>query len=648
MVGVAHRQCRRDEWKGEHQWRLSFSRAEIVLLNSWMPVQQIVYHVLRVFIKTEVPADSVANPGVRNYHIKTLMLWACELESTSWWTDDVNLIRICVELLHSLAVWLSGDARCQHYFINNCNLFNEFENMHCTQVTANRLMSITRVWFCEWLIGNYVGKCTQVCTGVSSLLQDTFSLMPYGLHDVVCLQNVVSEIVTWRLDTSLKLSFIHTAVLQLTMIALVSSFSPTLQLCLCWMYLLAKTDQTLLVYFTAVVFLRVARVTTSQGSLTDEVLDVLATACLQSNNARRCLSARHSSVLSLSQAAILMKVVANNSHSTVQLIEIELAKAYLHRALRCKDSNSNSICCLANVYLAVLYYKTLHYQTAMDHSSLVTRLHNHCQCSSYVVQGELLPRIDDQVDNILGLTVFYQYIRAAAFSEKQERHVSVFTTELFANYLHMKFLSAARCHQLPLADEYQRYRKCLCNSPAVFVTDVVLFSLARRTKCPSNDRPQTTKSGETESFILRHLDTSKLVELLQQSAVEHLSTCRELESRDFGSVITADFKALYAYKCGQYRRCLQLSVRNVCRLMVDRFHPYLVSLVLPELIQLMDDEIVSLVGLAALMNRSPCSKVNHLLVVIHQLTLSLYLVTKCQIKLRHSVTSLVTSLSDVI
>jgi len=47
VVGVAHRQCRQYGWKGKLQHRLSFSRAEIVLINSWMPVQQIVYHLLR-------------------------------------------------------------------------------------------------------------------------------------------------------------------------------------------------------------------------------------------------------------------------------------------------------------------------------------------------------------------------------------------------------------------------------------------------------------------------------------------------------------------------------------------------------------------------------------------------------------------------
>ena len=59
LVHVAHRQCRQNE----SMWRLSFSRAEIVLINSWMPVQQIVYHLLRVFMKTERLTDSADNSG---------------------------------------------------------------------------------------------------------------------------------------------------------------------------------------------------------------------------------------------------------------------------------------------------------------------------------------------------------------------------------------------------------------------------------------------------------------------------------------------------------------------------------------------------------------------------------------------------------
>ena len=48
IVNVAHRQCRQDEWMSEYQWRLSFSRAEIVLLNSWIPEQQIVLSLIHI------------------------------------------------------------------------------------------------------------------------------------------------------------------------------------------------------------------------------------------------------------------------------------------------------------------------------------------------------------------------------------------------------------------------------------------------------------------------------------------------------------------------------------------------------------------------------------------------------------------------
>ena len=43
VVHVAHRQCRQHESMDKLQHRLSFSRAEIVLINSWMPVQQITW-----------------------------------------------------------------------------------------------------------------------------------------------------------------------------------------------------------------------------------------------------------------------------------------------------------------------------------------------------------------------------------------------------------------------------------------------------------------------------------------------------------------------------------------------------------------------------------------------------------------------------
>ena len=195
VVGVAHRQCRQHEWMGEYQWRLSFSRAEIVLINSWMPVQQIVYHMLRVFMKTERLTDSADNSGtgkLSNYHIKTLMLWACELKPSFWWTDDLSLIRMCAELLHVLAVWLT-EARCPHYFINNCNLVDT--SSHHQTITI-RLLSVSRSSITSWFANNYIQKCSQLCPRKVSRLYD-------DVTKPVKLQNAVSAIVDWRLNTTL-------------------------------------------------------------------------------------------------------------------------------------------------------------------------------------------------------------------------------------------------------------------------------------------------------------------------------------------------------------------------------------------------------------------------------------------------------------
>ena len=148
------------------------------------------------------------------------------------------------------------------------------------------------------------------------------------------------------------------------------------------------------------------------------------------------------------------------------------------------------------------------------------------------------------------------------------------------------------------------------------------------------------------SLHLTELNTSELVELLQKSAVEHLTTYRQLEARDFGSVdtiVTTDFEALYAYKHGDDQRCLQLSTQNVHMVWYGRRMTNIPTF--PEFIQLLDDDIVSLIALTLIV--SPKCRNDCRFSRISQLTLSLYLTTQCQLKLRHSVTSLTQTLEYI-
>ena len=146
-------------------------------------------------------------------------------------------------------------------------------------------------------------------------------------------------------------------------------------------------------------------------------------------------------------------------------------------------------------------------------------------------------------------------------------------------------------------------------------------------------------------------NTSELVELLQKSAVEHLTTYRQLMARDFASVattVTTDFEALYAYKRGDYQRCLQLSTQNVHTLLLYADVGPDVS-TFPEFIQLLDDDIVSLTALGYFVNYHfrRCTTCTNRHVCITQMTLSLYLMTQCQLKLHHSVTSLTQTLDYI-
>jgi len=108
------------------------------------------------------------------------------------------------------------------------------------------------------------------------------------------------------------------------------------------------------------------------------------------------------------------------------------------------------------------------------------------------------------------------------------------------------------------------------------------------------------------------------------------------------TIVTTDFEALYAYKRGDYQPCLQLSTQNVHTLLSARYVSLCCIPLLPEFIHLLDDDIVSLTALMLMVN-TQCRD-NPGYTCITELTLSLYLMTQCQLKLHHSVTSLAQTL----
>jgi len=150
VVRATHPECRNDT----RQWRLSFSVAEVILLQSWTNVQQIVYHMLRFFSKRELIVTDCPKKDevICTYHIKTLMLWSCEEKSTDWWNSS-SVIKICCKLLKILEHCLKV-KRCRNYFIPQTNLFHRHFIRKNFDETSKQLMYYSNsenlsLWFVE-------------------------------------------------------------------------------------------------------------------------------------------------------------------------------------------------------------------------------------------------------------------------------------------------------------------------------------------------------------------------------------------------------------------------------------------------------------------------------------------------------------------
>ena len=190
--------------------------------------------------------------------------------------------------------------------------------------------------------------------------------------------------------------------------------------------------------------------------------------------------------------------------------------------------------------------------------------------------------------------------------------------------------------QMLSADEIYRHIKHIFDKDQLFIADSLLIQSVKLSPELNYHYQPLSEHRQYSTINTAELDTSELVELLQQSAVEHLTTYRQHKKQQFGSVftiVTTDFEALYAYKHGDYQRCLQLSTQNVHTLLyadgmtdVPAYPDEMIGvLTFPEFIQLMDDDIVSLTALTLIVN--PECRNDRFNVLISQLPLSLYLMS---------------------
>ena len=154
LVYVSYRDYKHDN----KHWRYSFSRAEVILIRSWTQIQQIVYHLLRFVVKREIIREWKDDDKVIcTYHLKTLMLWACERKSPVWWASNC-VLEPCSKLLDTLMKWIIN-KHCPHYFIPDWNLldFNMKKSRYRDTIETLRIFVNIRN-LSDWFRINYVSK----------------------------------------------------------------------------------------------------------------------------------------------------------------------------------------------------------------------------------------------------------------------------------------------------------------------------------------------------------------------------------------------------------------------------------------------------------------------------------------------------------
>ena len=771
-------------------WRLSFSRAEITLIDSWSHRQQICYHLLRVLMKTKQLTQSADTSGEKddkeegkligtlsNYHNKTLMLWASELKPNRWWTDDYNLVSVCVDLLHILADWLS-EARCPHYFINDCNLVDESFPL---DTIASRLRSIDRDWLFTWFVNSYLRESVRVCPeSISRLFDDVSSNEK--------LERAVFAFIEWRNETREVDRWCEVNRAEYFIARTVSRFSEydPRGLTLLMQKLAETNHHTLSLYSACLMLLHIAnRIMHLTGPMNETLMEAVSIAAndylFLSDVYYRIMSSslRHSVDMASRNCQQMEKSLADcNKSELVELLQqsaVGLLTTFLEREMR----DFGSVATIAITVFEALYtYKHGDYQQCLQLSTENIWTLLNAECTTYIpALPEFIQLMDDDIASLTALTLIVndncrndrrydaivtQLVLSLYFmsqcqlklgrsvmslvqildcikhtrkihddrltldhlilkltESKLVKFLITYTTacpesisRLFDDVSSRKKLESAvsdvigwkketrevdRWHEVNRAEYFlaqtvsgfsdydprglcfltQKLAETNHHTLSLYSACLMLLHIANRIMHltgPMNETLMELKalsvaandylvlSGgyyEEISSSLRHnmdmanhncqqmeksladRNKSELVELLQQFAVGLLTTFLEHEVRDFGSVATIAitvFDALYAYKCGDYQQCLQLSTENIWTLLNAECTTYIPAL--PEFIQLMDDDIVSVTALTLIVNDN-CRNDRRYDAMISQLVLSLYLMTRCQLKLGQSVTLLV-------
>ena len=122
---VVPKPCYGAKSNGLLDWRLSFSLAEIILATTRTKEMDLSYLVLKSIFYRYLKPVEFNDKTLTSYLIKTVMLWQCEENNETWWSErsKVNCISILLNKLKESFY----NKQLRHYFIRDINLLDNVD-----------------------------------------------------------------------------------------------------------------------------------------------------------------------------------------------------------------------------------------------------------------------------------------------------------------------------------------------------------------------------------------------------------------------------------------------------------------------------------------------------------------------------------------
>ncbi|XP_071147303.1 uncharacterized protein [Mytilus edulis] len=193
--------------KEDLEWRISFSVAEKLLIDTFTHTQLMCYALLKIILKDVIANVSECKDLLCSYFLKTIIFWISEELPSSVWKPD-NLIHCFMRCFNRL-VYCVEYSVCLHYFIPENNMFEKKIEGRARDVLLNKLNTLH----------SYGWRCILFSDQISNLAVSmwNFPIEPFILY-VNDVKKIVQSVMLYCGNSSLesysKLDIFNTGILH--------------------------------------------------------------------------------------------------------------------------------------------------------------------------------------------------------------------------------------------------------------------------------------------------------------------------------------------------------------------------------------------------------------------------------------------------